>query len=124
MRINKILLAGTIGLIIAANISCGKSGSNGYNNTPPPPVTPGPGTVSISGMAFKPSTLTVKAGTKITWTNNDGFAHTVTSDDGSTFNSGNVAAGGVFTFTPSAAGTINYHCNIHSSMTATITVTQ
>ena len=123
MRINKILLAAIIVLIMATNISCGKSGSSGYN-TPPPPVTPGPGTVSIAGMAFKPATLTVKMGTKITWTNNDGFAHTVTSDDGSTFSSGNVAAAGVFTFTPSAAGTINYHCNIHSGMTATITVTQ
>ncbi len=123
MRISKILFAGIIALVIAANISCSKSGSSS-NNTLPPPVAPGPGTVSISGMAFKPSTLTVKAGTKITWTNNDGFAHTVTSDDGSTFSSGNVAAAGKFTFTPSAAGTINYHCNIHSGMTATITVTQ
>lgn len=122
MRINKILFAGIIVLIIFTNVSCSKSGSS--SNNPPPAGTGGPGTVSIAGMAFKPSTLTVKAGTKITWTNNDGFAHTVTSDDGSTFSSGNVAAAGVFTFTPSAAGTINYHCNIHSGMTATITVTQ
>ncbi len=122
MKIRKIFLAGSIIAIIALNSSCSKSGSS-YNNTPPQGGTP-PGTISISGMAFKPSTITVKAGTKITWTNNDGFAHTVTSDDGSTFSSGNLASYGVFNFTPSAAGTINYHCNIHSGMTATIIVTQ
>lgn len=109
--------------VIIISGSCGKSGSSSYN-TPPPPGTPGPGSVSIAGMAFKPATITVKVGTKITWTNNDGYAHTVTSDDGSTFSSGNLAASGVFTFTPAAAGTIDYHCNIHSGMTATITVTQ
>lgn len=60
--------------------SCSKSGGSGYNTTTPPPVTTAPGKVSISGMTFIPSTITVKAGTKITWTNNDGYNHTVTEN--------------------------------------------
>jgi plastocyanin len=52
--------------------------------------TPGPGTKSgpginevwIQGMAFRPATITVTAGTTIKWTNKDGVAHTVTSDTG------------------------------------------
>ena len=124
MRINKMFFAGIIAFVISINISCSKSGGSGYDTPPPSPVGTSANKVNIYGMAFNPATLTVKAGTKITWTNSDGYNHTVTSDDGTTFNSGNVAASGVFTFTPSAAGTITYHCNIHSSMTATIVVTQ
>ena len=102
-------------------ISCSKSGS-GYTSNPTPPATSN--TIDIYNMAFKPATLTVKSGTKITWTNSDGFDHTVTADNGSTFSSGNLSAGATFSFTASMAGTFNYHCNIHSGMTATIVVTQ
>src|SRR3954451_4443487 len=35
--------------------------------------------VAITNFAFSPASLTVKAGTKVTWTNKDGDAHTVTS---------------------------------------------
>ena len=107
--------------LMVLNISCGKSGNTTMNNSNPPSTS---NTVDIYGMAFNPATLTVKSGTKITWTNSDGFAHTVTSDNGSTFSSGNLAAGATFSFTASSAGTFNYHCNIHSAMTATIVVTQ
>jgi plastocyanin len=36
--------------------------------------------VSITGNTFSPSTLTLPVGGKVTWTNNDGVPHTVTSD--------------------------------------------
>ncbi len=80
--------------------------------------------VSIVGMAFGPSTLTVKAGTTVTWKNNDGVAHTVTSDDGTSFDSGTLASGASFSFTANTAGTYAYHCTIHSGMKATLVVTQ
>ncbi len=124
MKIIKKLSACIIALsLFIACSSCSKSGSNGYNS-PPPGGTPAPGAVQISGMAFTPSTITVKKGTKITWTNKDGYNHTVTADDGSTFNSGNLSDGGNFSFTPSVEGTINYHCSIHQGMKAKIVVTQ
>jgi plastocyanin len=78
--------------------------------------------VSIKDTAFNPTTITVKAGDKVTWTNNDGFAHTVTLDDNSV-DSGNVAAGATFANTFATAGTFAYHCKIHSSMHGTIIVT-
>ncbi len=123
MAMKKNLFVIIMAFIIAGNISCSKSGSNGYNNNPPPGGTSA-NTVDIYGMTFKPATLTVKAGTKITWTNSDGYAHTVTADDGSTFSSGNLAGGSTFNFTPASAGTFNYHCNIHPGMTGKIVVTQ
>ena len=46
--------------------------------------------------------------------------HTVTSDDGQTFDSGTIAPGGTFTFKFTVAGSYPYHCNIHPYMRATV----
>lgn len=78
--------------------------------------------VEIKDTAFNPATITVKAGDKVTWTNNDSFAHTVTLDDNSV-DSGNLAGGATFDNTFATAGTFAYHCKIHSSMHGTVTVT-
>lgn len=37
-------------------------------------------TPTISGFAFHPDTFTIHTGGKVTWTNQDGATHTVTSD--------------------------------------------
>jgi len=80
-----------------------------------------PGSVQIANFAFAPASLTVKVGTTVTWTNGDGASHTVTADDGS-FDSGSVGGGATFKQTFAKAGTFAYHCAIHRSMTASITV--
>ncbi|HVU68608.1 MAG TPA: cupredoxin family copper-binding protein [Ktedonobacteraceae bacterium] len=95
--------------------------------TEPPTATPTASTagdgssVAIASLAFSPTSLTVKVGTKVTWTNNDTVAHTVTSDQGA-FDSGTLAVGQSFSFTFTKAGTYHYHCDIHPFMKATITV--
>lgn len=83
--------------------------------------TPPPNTVSIANMAFTPATITVSAGTKITWMNNDNITHTVTADDNS-FDSGNIGGGSSFSRTFSVAGTYSYHCTIHPMMIAKVVV--
>jgi plastocyanin len=82
----------------------------------------GSSAVEIKNVAYNPTAITVKVGTKVTWTNNDTFAHTVTLDDNSV-DSGNVAAGATFDNTFAKAGTFAYHCKIHASMHGTVTVT-
>lgn len=77
--------------------------------------------VSIKNLAFNPASLTVTAGTKVTWTNNDTVAHTVTSDNG-TFSSSQIQPGGTFEFTFTKAGEYSYHCSIHPMMTAKVVV--
>ncbi|MGH2548381.1 MAG: cupredoxin domain-containing protein, partial [Thermomicrobiales bacterium] len=78
-------------------------------------------TATIEGFAFNPGNIEVAAGTTVTWTNNDSAAHTVTADDGS-FQSGRLEQGQTFSYTFETAGTFAYHCEYHSGMTATVTV--
>jgi plastocyanin len=82
----------------------------------------GASSVSISNFAFEPGTVTVPAGTKVTWTNDDPTPHTVTSEDGS-FDSGILDAGRSFTTTLSEPGTFAYRCQIHPEMQGTVEVT-
>jgi plastocyanin len=89
----------------------GKGGSGG----------PGLNEVFIQSMAFNPATITVAAGTTIKWTNKDAVAHTVTSDTG-LFDSGNIGNNGIYSRTFPTAGTYQYHCAIHPSMTAEVVV--
>ena len=77
--------------------------------------------VSLANFTFSPATLPVKAGTTVTWTNNDSTTHTVTSDSG-VFNSGNLAPGATFSYTFNSTGTFTYHCSIHTYMKGTIIV--
>ena len=71
---------------------------------------------------FSPKTLTVRAGTTVTWFNGDTVIHTITSDTG-LFDSGNRAPGAFYNHTFAQAGTYAYHCTPHPSMTGTIVVT-
>ena len=80
------------------------------------------GKVRIVHFSFNPSKLEIKAGTTVTWTNEDDFAHTVAAEDGS-FTSDTLDQGGSYSFTFSQAGTYAYHCDFHASMKATIIVT-
>ncbi len=79
--------------------------------------------VSISGFQFSPSSLTVKAGTTVIWTNKDATTHTVTSDNSAFTSSGNLANNDTYSFMFSTAGSFPYHCAIHPSMKGTIVVT-
>ena len=114
-----IFIACSISLLF---LSCSKksatygAGGTGTNNN-------NPNSIAISGMSF-PATTTVKVGSTVTWTNNDQMAHTVTSDDGTSFNSGSIDYGKSFSYTANTVGSFAYHCNFHSNMKATLVVTQ
>ena len=72
---------------------------------------------------FEPAAITVPDGTTVTWTNNDSAQHTVTQDPaGSGFASGALTPGSTFENTFDTAGTFEYFCEIHPSMTGTVVV--
>jgi plastocyanin len=68
-------------------------------------------TVTISNFQFAPKSVTVKAGSTVTWVNKDG-THTVTADNGS-FQSPNLTAGKSFTHKFTNPGTYRYYCSFH-----------
>jgi plastocyanin len=77
--------------------------------------------IEIKDYAFTPATLTVAAGTTVTWTNNDAVPHTATASDG-TFDSGNLNPGQSFSFTFPTPGSFPYVCQYHAGMQGTIVV--
>jgi plastocyanin len=78
--------------------------------------------VTIDNFSFAPSTLTVPAGTTVTWTNHDDIPHTVVSDDKTTFKSHALDTDEKFSFTFVKPGTYSYFCSIHPKMTAKVVV--
>jgi plastocyanin len=118
---------------VAVLVACGSaanasSGSGGGGTTPAStPSSSGGGTgVAIANYAFTPQTLTVKAGTTVTWTNKDSVPHNVISATNmstsatttSAFASGNFNQRQTFTFTFSKPGAYYYECSIHAAMPA------
>lgn len=79
--------------------------------------------VKIDNFSFGPVTLTVPAGTTVTWINRDDIPHTVVStDDSKTFKSKVLDTDEKFSFTFSKAGTYPYFCSIHPKMTGKVIV--
>ena len=75
----------------------------------------------MNKMIFKMLFIIITANTTITWMNKDGVAHTVTSNTG-IFDSGTINTNGIYSHLFSTAGSYPYHCSLHPSMTANITV--
>ncbi|MCU7495386.1 MAG: amidase [Ignavibacteria bacterium] len=129
------LLAVLIFLGIIALAGCSKN-DTGTNSNPGGSNPGGGGTdtskgttyqVMMKNTSFSPSAITVTAGTTVTWTNMDSYAHTVTSGvpgspDGK-FDSGNMDAGATYSHKFDTKGTYAYYCRYHSSMMkGTVTV--
>jgi plastocyanin len=107
------------------------SGTNSDGNSTPSTVTPsasasvsivkGASSPSIS-KPYDPSPLAIKAGTSVTWTNNDSSFHTVTSglpeqgEVGTLFDSSIISPGKTFTHEFDKAGTFDYSCTLHPFM--------
>jgi plastocyanin len=77
--------------------------------------------VKIHMYSFMPDTLTVRVGTKVTFTNDDQTAHTATALKGA-FGTGTINPGKSKTIVLKRVGTYAYHCLFHEFMTGTIKV--
>jgi amicyanin len=78
--------------------------------------------VTIQNFAFSPATVTIKAGTTLTWTNRDQDPHTVSAMSGA-FRSPTLNTGQSYQYTFTTPGHFDYLCTIHPFMTATVVVT-
>ena len=99
-------------------------------------------TVSATdGLVFSPASVPITHGQSVCWQNTGSITHTVTSNDGTSFNANltggqtfvhafasvnsdnsNAAAAPTFVITFAAPGSFSYHCTIHAGMTGAITV--
>jgi plastocyanin len=77
--------------------------------------------VAIDNFSFNPATITVPAGTTVTWVNHDDVPHTVTAND-KAFTSKAMDTDDRFTHQFTQPGTYPYFCAVHTHMTGTVIV--
>ena len=123
MRIKFLIAPATVAVVVAA-VAVALANHGGSSSAAPTPATVSGAraVVKIKNYAFAPQTLTVKAGTRVTWTNDDSTAHTATADQGSA-DTGTIEPGQSKTIDFTKPGTYAYHCSFHAFMTGTIRVT-
>jgi plastocyanin len=79
--------------------------------------------VQILNFEFKPQKVTVKPGTKVTWTNGDTATHAIKDTSPlATPVSKDMGKGDMFSITYDKAGSYSYICGIHNYMTGTVDV--
>jgi plastocyanin len=117
-------------VIVLGACSAERSDTTGQGRTSsvsPPGSSTEPGKVVIHTFAFEPQTISVTAGTTVTWTNQDAILHTVTAGTsakpGTMFDSKLDGIGSTFDFTFSKPGSYPYHCSIHEVMQGVVNVT-
>jgi plastocyanin len=83
---------------------------------------PAAGAVSIDNFTFTPQTLTVRAGTTVTWTNKDDIPHGIAATGNGFTRSKALDTDDSYSFTFTTPGTYKYFCYIHPHMVGTIVV--
>ncbi len=96
---------------------------SGYQQNPAQQVAPVTGVthMNMQNFAYQYTNMQVRAGTTITWTNQDNVPHSVTFKNGMK-DSGLLYKGQSFSYTFNMPGTYQYYCTVHPSMVATVTV--
>jgi len=80
--------------------------------------------IEVKDFVFKPEKATVKVGSKVAWTFKDDAAHNVEAvGGGEPTKSPDLKDGGIFDFTFTKPGLVNYRCGIHNYMTGSVMVT-
>jgi plastocyanin len=110
-----LLGAVALGLLLLAGLTQVLAGETAVK------VAASPATVNIDNFAFAPATLTVTAGTTVTWKNEDDSPHRIGDKDG-TFKSAALDTDDTFSHTFGAPGEYPYICTIHPYMVGKIIV--
>jgi plastocyanin len=108
-RYRSILAAVAVGLMYAVHTG------------PLTAATTDPTKIVVKDFMFTPMSLTVKAGSTVTWANMDEEPHTVVSNTG-LFHSGALDTNESFSFKFDKPGSYQFACSIHPRMVGTIVV--
>jgi plastocyanin len=79
--------------------------------------------VTVDNFSFMPAAITVKAGTTVTWTNNDEEPHSVVSSEEPMRSPTLAGKANTFSHTFAKPGTYHYNCGIHPFMHGSVQVT-
>ena len=112
-----VRIAGLLATLMIATLLL-SAASPGSSAKAPQPAS---AEVKVNNFSFGPATLTVTAGTTVTWTNRDDIPHTIVSTD-KVFKSKVLDTDEKFSFTFTKAGTYPYFCSIHPKMTGSVVV--
>jgi plastocyanin len=104
------VLGAVVGSVLAAGVLFAQA--DGATNT----------VVSIDNFSFAPQTLTVKAGTTVTWTNRDDIPHGIASSNNAFPKGKAMDTDDSYTFTFTTPGTYQYFCYLHPHMVGSIVV--
>ena len=120
MRVARVI--GTAGVLLAAVAFMAACGGGGNDSRSEEVVVGGMSeTIVIEDNAYAPGNLQVPIGASVSWVNNDSALHDAKDDDGDweTENLRKDDQGAVVFDEP---GVYSYHCSLHPSMKAQITV--
>ena|SRR6266571_7415177 len=99
----------------------GMMGGHGQNPAKPGAPVTGVTHMNMQNFAYQYTNMQVRAGTTVTWTNQDNVPHSVTFKNGMK-DSRLLYQGQSFSYTFTTPGTYQYYCTVHPSMVATVTV--
>jgi plastocyanin len=118
-------------------MGCSSSPTSSTNHPPSPmpnDINIEQGASTMGANAFSPDSKNVSLGgaanVSVRFVNDDvgggaygggGVTHHIVSDDGTSFDTGNIAPDGAISV-QLVAGTFPFHCSIHPTMTGTVTV--
>lgn len=109
----RLLIAAVVLIAALAVLLAGRSGGAGSPDTAQAAAKTL--RIDMKNMAFSKKTVTVKVGTRITWTNRDSMKHDAYSSKSGGPKSPLLSKGKSYTWTAKKAGTYNYLCNPHAS---------
>lgn len=133
MRRSFIVVVAAVSLALVS-AACSSGGGGNGTTTSPGAANPGSsctassaqepssGTVTVQGFAYDPACFSVTAGSQVKMTNRDSVPHTFTvtgTDVDVEFDGGHSTTVDLSNL---AAGTYEFHCVIHPSMTGTLIV--
>jgi plastocyanin len=118
-----VIAVGSVLVIVLAGDSSGGGSPAGVTTAP---AGSGAGTASgivkidISDFTYRPETVTVRAGSRVRWVNDDTAPHTATA--AGAFDTGALRKGDSKVLTLDKAGSYSYVCEFHPFMKGTVVV--
>ena len=125
MKRRMLLVLVSVSAAAFAAAGCGGGGGGGSAAASAPSGGAASGTassISIRDFKFSPDKMTVSSGARVAVDNADSAPHSVTADDGHSFDSGTLQPGASGSIQAPGAGTYAYHCTIHPFMKGTLVV--